>query len=109
VTTEARQEKAGWPVVQIFANGIVEDRAAFRALGPVNPPEETYLPVSAITGLVEALEGAEDFIERVQEWNGADEDEQAEALEEIQAALSSYKQAIDPEAASAAPEKEQTE
>ena len=88
------QVEAGWPVVKIFANGLVEDRSRFA--GWKQPPEETYLPHSAVTGLVEALEGAGSFIERVEKWTGTDECEQAEALEEIQAALASYKQRQDP-------------
>jgi hypothetical protein len=96
------EAKAGWPVVRLRRWGHHADGgdiASYSVLRPgVDPPPEphgregeTYLPESAVTGLVEALEGAESFIERVEKWAGTDECEQAEALEEIQAALASYK------------------
>jgi len=52
---------------------------------------ETYVPRSQVEGLAEALEEAEEFLERVTEWKGSDEDECWDTLFSVRKALTAYK------------------
>lgn len=105
----AAQEKAGWPVVTVVMaseKSISRFRKAFIGEEPgsgyADHPDlyqvETYVPQSAVTGLVGALEEAVDMVhdwafyasEYFQEKHDLEGD-----LEKLKRALSTYKQEVE--------------
>lgn len=104
MTTEPGQEKAGWPVVKLERSLSPNRRQPERVLNrestcPSRAFEiETYLPESAVTGLVEAVERSLDVLGTgqcpVNECPGC-KYETAEVRAELEAALSAFKQEVE--------------